>query len=203
MTPFQRLCGFRPDAGIGRMAGTRAGRPTGIAVAVLVVALGLAACGSSSKQPSSGALVTTASTAAGPKAPPAVQLRASDGAAGDYLGGALYYDTFVSPIKPTYYATPGEAAMSSDGTVALVGAPGHGKGTGAAYVFTKQGSKWAQAAKLSATGGGLYDGLGWSVALSGDGLTAVAGAPYKNMTNREDIGAAYVFRNAGTTWSQV
>ena len=50
---------------------------------------------------------------------------------------------------------------------------------GAVYVFTEPASGWAdetQAAKLTATGGGAFDELGRSVAVSGTTITA--GAPY-------------------------
>jgi hypothetical protein len=172
----------------------------------------LASCGSSSKGTSGPTTSTTEPGAFTPTTKPSVsldasQLAAADGAANDYLGGAYYYDTFATPIVPAYYATPGEAAMSSNGEVALVGAPGHaggGKtGAGAAYVFAKQGNQWSQVAQLVATNAGQYDGFGWSVALSGDGTTALVGAPYHEDGKNQDLGAAYVFHNSGGHWSQV
>src|SRR3954454_5969562 len=117
--------------------------------AVAWVALGfglmVAACGTSSHNDVSVPVPPTTK----PPAPPHwVRLAAADGAKDDNLGGALWYDTFFRPVQPRYYATPGQAALSSNGTVALVGAPGHagpgGAGAGAAYVFARTGSTWSQ-----------------------------------------------------------
>jgi hypothetical protein len=184
-----------------------------LAVGIVATLLMLvASCGSSSKGTSGPTTSTTEPGAFTPTTRPSVsagasQLAAADGAANDHLGGAYYYDTFAKPITPQYYATPGEAAMSSNGQVALVGAPGHagdGKtGAGAAYVFAKQGDHWSQVAQLVAPNAGQYDGFGWSVALSGDGTTALIGSPYHDDGKNQDLGAAYVFHNSGGHWSQV
>src|SRR5215472_6459861 len=53
-----------------------------------------------------------------------------------------------------------------------------------------------QQAKLTAAGGVSGDEFGYSVAISGS--TAVVGAPYKNSST----GAAYVYVQSGTAWSQ-
>jgi FG-GAP repeat len=136
-----------------------------------------------------------------------VQLLASDGRAGDNFGGAQAYDTFSTPIKPVYYATPGEAAMDAAGRVAVIGTPanaaGGRTGSGALYVFAATGGHWSQVAKLVAADGAKYDGLGWSVAMSGDGHTIVAGAPFADVGPNADEGAAYVFSDAGGRWVQV
>ncbi len=82
-------------------------------------------------------------------------------------------------------------ALSSDGTTALVGAFGEG----AAYIFhtTAEGS-WtstsAPAATLTDEATSSSSGLGYSVALSADGATALAGAWFLN----SNTGAAYVFQ---------
>lgn len=71
-------------------------------------------------------------------------------------------------------------ALSADGTTAVVGAPGSdgegGWSSGAAYVFTASDGEWQRQARLTAADGGVGDELGGSVALSGDGTTAVVGA---------------------------
>jgi hypothetical protein len=102
-------------------------------------------------------------------------------------------------------------ALSADGTTALVGAPGDGGFSGAAWVFTRTGSTWAQQGpRLTAPGQPAEPeeaqcgeeanqcGFGRSVALSADGSTALVGAPRAN----EARGAAWVFTRAGSTWSQ-
>ncbi|MDQ1520709.1 MAG: trimeric autotransporter adhesin [Actinomycetota bacterium] len=174
--------------------------------ALVALALASVACGSVT----TGTAPTTATVAdvnAPPPPPPSSRLVASDGAEGDNFGGALWYNTFEKPVRPVYYATAGEAAMSSDGTVALVGVPGHTEGSqvgvGAAYVFKEVGGHWTQTAKLLPEKRAAYDGFGWSVALSGDGKYALVGAPHRDTRINEDIGGAYVFHESGGTWSQV
>jgi hypothetical protein len=90
-------------------------------------------------------------------------------------------------------------ALSADGNTALVGGYADNSRLGAAWVFTRNGETWTQqGSKLVGVGGVGAPYQGWSVALSGDGNTALIGG--KNDSN--GIGAAWVFnRNAGT-WSQ-
>lgn len=79
-------------------------------------------------------------------------------------------------------------ALSSNGNAALVGAHGHLTYRGAAYVFTASGSQWTQTAELTASDGSQYDEFGTSIGLSGDGATALIGAP-----GYYGVGDAYVF----------
>ena len=75
----------------------------------------------------------------------------------------------------------GSAAISADGTTALVGAFDDASGAGAAYVFTRSGATWTLQAKLTAptTGASRAIGtdveFGGAVALSADGNTALIG----------------------------
>jgi hypothetical protein len=102
-------------------------------------------------------------------------------------------------------------ALSADGTTALIGAPGEDGFSGAAWVFTREGSAWKQqGSKLKApaepgeveeaqcAGEASQCGFGRSVALSADGDTALVGAPRADGAR----GAAWVFTRAGATWSQ-
>jgi hypothetical protein len=78
-------------------------------------------------------------------------------------------------------------ALSADGNTAIVGGPADGNGTGAAWVYTHSNGVWTQqGGKLVGTGARASH-QGWSVALSGDGNTAVVGGPF------EVNGAAWVF----------
>jgi hypothetical protein len=135
-----------------------------------------------------------------------VRIAAQEGQAGERFGGALWYDTFADPIAPDYYATPGQAAMSSDGRIVVVGAPGAALdeqlGAGAVYVFVRTGDSWRQRATLTSDDAAAYDGFGWTVALSGDGRTLIAGAPFVDIDGAENRGAAYVFRENGGDWTQ-
>jgi hypothetical protein len=88
-------------------------------------------------------------------------------------------------------------SLSADGTTALVGAPTENALTGAAYVFhATSESSWASSsapdARLSVGSGAASDGFGHSVALSGDGLTALIGADGVKL----HAGAAYVFHSS-------
>jgi len=99
------------------------------------------------------------------------QLLAPDGEWGDHFG----------------------ASVAISGGTAVVGAigadqPGTGWNTGAAYVFQRIGSSWLQQAELQAADGKEGDGLGRSVALSGDTLTVGA------------VGKVYAYVRGGMDW---
>jgi hypothetical protein len=93
-------------------------------------------------------------------------------------------------------------AVSKDGNTVAVGAVGwcrykgnEGCGQGAVFVFVKPASGWAdmtETARLLASDGKPGDYLGESVAISDDGSTIVAGAPYWP-ANGQGNGALYVF----------
>ena len=106
-------------------------------------------------------------------------LRADDGAANDRFG----------------------VGVALDGDTALIGARGDddlGSAAGAAYVFARSGTAWAQQEKLLAPDGEPDDGFGFCVAL--DGTTAILGAPGEGDGGLE-TGAAYVFTRTGTSWA--
>jgi hypothetical protein len=113
-------------------------------------------------------------TSDGPGCPCQQTLTASDGAANDRFG----------------------SSMALSGVTAVIGAPGKNSNSGAAYIFLGYGSTWSQQAELTASDAAASDQFGSSVAVSGS--TAVVGAPGEN----SDTGAAYVFLQAGSTWSQ-
>jgi hypothetical protein len=74
-----------------------------------------------------------------------------------------------------------------------------GANSGAAYLFRRSGSVWTQDAKLTARAPESGASFGRSVALSND--TLVIGAFWDD-EGGADAGAAYVFRNNGTLWSE-
>ncbi|HLA84673.1 MAG TPA: Ig-like domain-containing protein, partial [Thermoguttaceae bacterium] len=93
--------------------------------------------------------------------------------------------------------------VSISGNLALVGAfrdDDKGSNSGSAYVFKDTGSGWTQVAKLTAADGAADDCFGWSVAL--DGATAIVGA-YADDDLGSNSGSAYVFKDAGSGWTQV
>lgn len=90
-------------------------------------------------------------------------------------------------------------SLSSDGNTAIVGGYGDNGNAGAAWVFTRIGSVWTQeGSKLVGTGAAGSARQGMSVALSGDGNTAVAGG-YADDSLK---GAVWVFTRVNGIWSQ-
>jgi hypothetical protein len=90
-------------------------------------------------------------------------------------------------------------SVSLDEDTALIGRPEHMGATGSAYVFTRSGSTWTQAAKLLGSAGAAADHFGCSVSLEGD--TALIGASGDDDYG-DSSGSAYVFTRMGTTWAQ-
>jgi hypothetical protein len=103
-----------------------------------------------------------------------VKLAANDGAANDAFG----------------------YSVSVGGDTAVVGAWRKNDFSGAAYVFMRSGTSWAQQAKLVARDGEANDLFGFSVSVHGE--MAVMGAYGKN----NNTGAAYIFRRNGSAWTQ-
>jgi hypothetical protein len=89
-------------------------------------------------------------------------------------------------------------ALSYDGNTALIGGADDNSGVGATWAFVRSGGTWSEQAKLVGTGAAGAGSQGLSVALSGDGDTALIGGPFDN----SDAGAAWVFTRSGTSWSQ-
>lgn len=99
-------------------------------------------------------------------------------------------------------------ALSGNGDTALIGAPGNGE-RGGAWVFTRTDGHWSQqgprliafchVTKRTCTGpNGTGQGgasFGQAVALSGDGDTALIGAPF-------GPGGVWAFTRSGGGWSQ-
>lgn len=88
-------------------------------------------------------------------------------------------------------------ALAGDGNTALIGIPGKGEYAGAALVFTRDGELWSrQPGELTGEGETGAGRFGKSVALSGDGSTALIGAQNDN----ESIGAAWAFTRSGESF---
>ncbi len=109
------------------------------------------------------------------------KLVAGDGAAGDNFGFWL----------------------DIDGDTVVVGAPGHdaanATNAGAAYVFTRSGTTWAQQQKLTAPDGTANDQFGHGVTIDGD--TIGIGVPFDDDAGT-DSGSALVFSRSAATWTQ-
>jgi len=113
------------------------------------------------------------------------KLVASDGTASDNLGEIV--------------------AMSADGAVAVAGSPyrdtGFGADAGAAYVFRKEGGKWAQVQTLLPQFGQTYGSFGYALAISDDGST-IAVCSSRESEGGTNSGAVYVFRTSGSAYAQ-
>lgn len=90
------------------------------------------------------------------------------------------------------------AALSADGTTALIGGNLDNGNVGASWVFVRSGNTWIQQAKIIGTGYTGKSNQGTAVALSADGNTALIGGANDNSL----YGAAWVFTRNGATWSQ-
>ena len=93
-------------------------------------------------------------------------------------------------------------AISSDGNTAIVGVPygSNEKGTdaGGAYIYTRNGGKWSQQAKLLASDGADSDYFGYSVSISSDGNTAIV----SSRNDDSNRGCAYIYTRTNDTWSE-
>ena len=116
----------------------------------------------------------------------------------------------VTKLRPTDEVATAEfgwsLALSGDGTTALIGGPYEtgpdgGENTGSAWAFTRSGSAWAQQGpKFAIYANGPEIGpykLGWDVALSSNGNTALVSAPYEGL----NTGAAWVFTRSAGVWA--
>ena len=99
-----------------------------------------------------------------------------------------------------------DVALSGSGTTALGGAyqdqDPNGEKAGSVYAFNTSGGSWSQQAKIAPNDADSDDEFGWSVAVSGDGTTALIGARRDEDPNGYRAGSAYVFDSAGGSWSQ-
>jgi hypothetical protein len=94
-------------------------------------------------------------------------------------------------------------ALSADGNTALISGPFNNNNVGGAWVFTRSNGVWTKQSTLVVSDAGFpyTPQLGWSVALSADGNTAVVGGPAD--TNSIGDGAAWLFTRTGGVWTQL
>ena len=139
------------------------------------------------------------------------------GAASDNSLGAVWVFTFDAgnwtqqglKIVPNVTASSfvinfGQSvSLSADGNTMLVGDPGDGDTPGAdgqAWIYERTAGVWSETAELNGSGSASIGaaGQGTSVALSGDGNTAIIGGP-------EDAssGALWVFKQSNGSWTQL
>lgn len=97
-------------------------------------------------------------------------------------------------------------ALSSDGTILVVGASGGdtgGTNRGAVYTFDVSGSSWTQRGSvLQAADAANSDAFGQSVALNADGTILAVGATAWEGASGTDRGGVYIFDVSGSSWTQ-
>ena len=86
------------------------------------------------------------------------------------------------------------AALAAEGNELVVGAPGTGNATGAAYVFTRTGSAWSYNTSLTAFDGAAGDEFGHAVGIEDEYVAC--GAPGDD----GDRGSVYLFEPGGVSW---
>jgi hypothetical protein len=90
------------------------------------------------------------------------------------------------------------AAVAVDGSLAVIGAPGHNSSAGAAYILQRQrNGQWLPLRKLTASDAAVDDQFGAAVDLRGD--TVLIGAPGDDAGE----GAAYIFRRVRGTFVEI
>lgn len=135
-------------------------------------------------------------------------LKASNTGALDQFGSAVALAADGATLAVAAYAED-SASTGINGTQTDDSAPN----AGAAYVFTRSGTTWAQAAYLKASNTDADDVFGTSIALSADGTTLAVGAPGEDSGatgingdqhdgSASAAGAVYVYTRTGTSWIQ-
>ena len=89
-------------------------------------------------------------------------------------------------------------SISSDGNTAIAGAwaedAGGTSNTGSAYIFTRSNGNWTEQVNIDASDKERDAQFGYSVSISGDGNTAIAGAWLDDLEGPNlNTGAAYIF----------
>jgi len=94
--------------------------------------------------------------------------------------------------------------LSDDGEYLIFGTKRkpYANANGAAYIFLRTGTNWAQQAKLVSSDLAANDFFGYACRLSGGGDRAVVGAPRETTGSTTNNGAVYIFSRSGTSWSQ-
>lgn len=130
-------------------------------------------------------------------------------------GNSATSDVFGQSVSVSGDTVVSGAHFEDSSTIGVNSVPDeNSSGSGAAYVFSRNGNSWNQQAYLKASNTpsnpGVQDNFGAAVAISGD--TVVVGAPREDSGSdgvnsipdetASDAGAAYVFVRSGTTWSQ-
>lgn len=129
---------------------------------------------------------------------------------GNHSATIYTYSTSTnSEFRPTDLSAGDEfgrsVSVSNDGTTVISGANSQSLSPatsfsecGSAYIFALSGSTYTQQVKLTASDKCLNCYYGYSVAMSGNALTAAVGAVGKTVAGATDAGSVYVYKRANT-----
>jgi hypothetical protein len=133
-------------------------------------------------------------------------------------GSGWTQQAYLKPATPAAGARFGQAlALSRDGAVLAVGAPGYDAGdplrvsdvptnarAGEVHVFNRNASGvWSTTTRLTSSNSATGDGFGISLSLADAGTVLAVGAPGQSGgASLPQSGGAYVFVRAASTWSQ-
>jgi hypothetical protein len=113
--------------------------------------------------------------------------------------------TETAQLSPTANLYIMQSLAISGNTVAVGYPNAIGNEVGAAAVFVEPAGGWEdmtqQTATLTASDPNPGEQLGWAVTI--DGNTVMAGAPYANVNGIQSAGAVYVFVRPGTEWADM
>ncbi len=132
----------------------------------------------------------------------------ADGATYPFTANATLYAQWSAAIFTVGYGNEElgySVALSANGQTALVGAPfadsTTGVNTGVAYIFTETRGTWSATPVASFSDNSGAGELGYSVALSANGQTALVGAPFANSADGLNTGVAYIYTEAAGGWA--
>ncbi len=133
---------------------------------------------------------------------------AAVGAGGYQDNGAVFVYRLIGGVwnpEDTLTASDGTSganfgqAIALDGDIMAVSATGDAGGTGAVYLFNRVGSDWTESDKYFPTGAFAGDGVGTSVALSGDTMLCTAPNHYNGTPGHTGIGYVCSISGGGIT----
>jgi VCBS repeat protein/FG-GAP repeat protein len=105
-------------------------------------------------------------------------------------------------MAPKVFGLGGSVALSADGNTAVAGTFDSSVAA-SAVVFARNGTVWSETTHLSSSEPCAFSNPGTSVAVSGDGQTAIIGGRWDGAcTGNGASGAAWVFAFNGSGWSQ-
>jgi hypothetical protein len=119
-------------------------------------------------------------------------------------GNYIFASTILANTTITNERFGSSLSLSSNGRIAIIGAPSNGSLSGSVYIFESNNdfTSWTQIAKLNASDGNIGNLFGKSVDISNDGSVAIIGAPNDN-ENGNNAGGAYIFIESNSIWSEL